>query len=69
MMAKADSKYGVGDMVTFKFVTGSKETYTGIILGHRLTKSANITVYEIASLNHGMDKYSIGEKCILKKIS
>ena len=68
-MAKADSKYGDGDMVTFRFAGGTKETYTGIVLGHRLAKVTNIMVYEIASMNHGMAKFHVGEKCILKKIS
>ena len=68
-MKNADCKYGDGDMVSFKFSDTTKEMFTGIIIGHHYTKSNKVVVYEIASMNHSMSKFSIGEKCILKKLS
>ena len=58
--------YNNGDVVIFKFTKATKETHSGIIVsGWTVNKRR---VYEIASMNHGMSNFTIGEGCILKKI-
>ena len=57
-----------GDIVTFKFSPRLKETYNGIIVSSWKSKESK-NVYEIASMNHSMSSYTIGESCIIKKIA
>lgn len=66
-------KYEKGDIVTFTLFKGSSVENNGVILNrwqndarHNGGKRA---IYEIASMNHSMNSFSIGENCILKKIS
>lgn len=60
--------YEKGDMVSFKLYSASKTTYSGIILS-RWKSDTQRYVYQISSMNHGMSNFTIGQQCILKKIS
>lgn len=60
--------YEKGDMVSFKLYTGSKVAYNGIVLS-RWKSYTQRYVYQISSMNHGMNSFTIGQQCILKKIS
>jgi len=59
-------KYDCGDLVCFAFTHRKKPTYHGIIVNY-YSISGNL-IYEVQSLNHSMNTYSISERCILKKI-
>ncbi len=62
------SRYNKGDIVAFKFSNLCKETFNGVIISSRKAGRFYRTVYEIASMNHNMCSYSIGEALIVKKI-
>ena len=59
--------YAKGDMVVFKFSKSLKETFNGIIVSR--WRRNRTFIYEISSMNHGMSSFTIGQECILKKIS
>jgi len=66
-------KYEKGDIVTFTFVEGATTYNNGVVINRWQTdakrKGGKRAIYEIASMNHSMNSFSIGESCILKKIS
>ena len=64
-------KYVKGDIVTFKLSSLLKETYSGIILSSWTStgRKNKFNIYKIASMNHGMADFTIGESCIIKKLS
>ena len=57
-----------GDIVSFVLSTRHKETFSGIIVRSWQIRR-DLVVYEISSMNHGMCSFSIGEMCVLKKLS
>ena len=68
---KIDPKFHEGDMVVFRFVKQSNRTYNGVILSSwtGVKRGQHRCVYTIASMNHGMCSYSVGEEYIEKKIA
>lgn len=62
-------RYQKGDIVSFKFSSSLKETYSGVVISSYKSRLERNYIYEIASMNHSMVTYSISGRCIVKKLA